>query len=106
MRSADPSEPDGSGAVAPDAAVFELLGNDIRLGIVRELAAAGAPVAFSRLRERVGVDDSGKFNYHLGRLEGRFVVKQEEGYGLTECGRAVVELIDVGMEPLDERRTD
>jgi DNA-binding HxlR family transcriptional regulator len=60
-------------AVARTAAeAFEVLGNEIRTAMVLELADAG-PLSFSELRERVGVTDSGRFNYHLEKLVGRFV---------------------------------
>jgi DNA-binding HxlR family transcriptional regulator len=60
-------------AVARTAAeAFEVLGNGIRTAMVLELADAG-PLSFSELRERVGVTDSGRFNYHLEKLVGRFV---------------------------------
>lgn len=99
MRNAEGLE---SAAVPVEPEVFELLGNDIRLRIVRELCTAepGCAVPFSRLRERVGVRDSGKFNYHLGRLRGPLVEKREDGYALTAAGRAVGALC--GEEPVAE----
>ncbi len=96
MPNAEPGGPENPEALPADSAVFELLGNDIRLRIVCQLRATepGCPMAFSRLRERVGVGDSGKFNYHLGRLQGTLVVKRQDGYALTPAGRAVAELLD------------
>jgi hypothetical protein len=38
----------------------------------------------------VDVDDSGRFNYHLGKLVGRFVRKTDDGYELALAGRHVV----------------
>ncbi|MFD1647492.1 DUF7347 domain-containing protein [Haloarchaeobius litoreus] len=75
--------------------VFELLSNDTRLGIVRELSVANADettdgsLSFSELRTRVGTRDSGQFNYHLGRLRGSLVEKTAAGYELTELGLVV-----------------
>ena len=58
-------------------AAFALLGDETRVGILRALADAageGDPaLAFGELRSRVGARDSGNFNYHLSKLEGRFV---------------------------------
>ncbi|AUX10504.1 HTH domain protein [Halalkaliarchaeum desulfuricum] len=48
------------------------------------------PVPFSELRERVGVQDSGRFNYHLSELVPRFVQHREDGYALTHTGARIV----------------
>ena len=72
----------------PDA-TFDLLADETRLGIVRELGDAEGPISFAELRERVGVRDSGRFNYHLDKLTDRFVSKRENGYALTRAGRQI-----------------
>ncbi|NIS32577.1 MAG: helix-turn-helix domain-containing protein, partial [Actinobacteria bacterium] len=58
-----------AGFMAPDAA-YGLLGSEPRIGILQALGEADRPVTFSELKERVDVDDSGRFNYHLSKLEG------------------------------------
>jgi DNA-binding transcriptional ArsR family regulator len=71
------------------------LGDDTRLAILLELAAEanetgmGAGLSFSELRERVGVADSGRFNYHLDRLRGQFVAKVDGEYAARYPGLAV-----------------
>lgn len=66
--------------------VFSILGDETRIEILLELAAVasdqgiGEGLGFAALRERVGVTDSGRFNYHLGRLTGQFVTKREDSY--------------------------
>ncbi|QOS12611.1 HTH domain protein [Haloferax gibbonsii] len=92
---------------------FSLLADETRLAIVRALAASPRePLSFSELRDRVGVADSGRFNYHLGKLTGRFVKKSEEGYEIRLAGWAVVGAIlagaytrgdDIGAIPVDHR---
>ena len=72
----------------PDA-TFDLLADETRLAIVRELGDAEGPISFAELRKRVGVQDSGRFNYHLDKLTGRFVSKRENGYTLTRAGRQI-----------------
>jgi len=72
----------------PDA-TFDLLADEARLAIVRELGDAEGPISFAELRKRVGVRDSGRFNYHLDKLTGRFVSKREDGYALTRAGRQI-----------------
>jgi len=47
-------------------------------------------VGFSDLRRRIGMRDSGNFNYHLDRLVGQFVRKTDDGYRLTAAGLQVV----------------
>ncbi len=54
------------------------------------LAEAEAPLSFSELRQRVGIDDTGRLNYHLRELCGRFVRDGESGYELGTAGERVV----------------
>lgn len=83
---------DGEGPLPPDDA-FAVLGNETRMDILQTLARAESPLTFSELRERVGVSDSGQFNYHLNKLAGHFVEESEAGYGLRGAGRRVIEAV-------------
>lgn len=77
--------------VSDDAVeAFSLLGDDTRLAIIRALWDADDPLTFGELRTRVGVRDSGRFNYHLKKLNERFVRKREGGYELRFAGRRVM----------------
>lgn len=122
---ADANPPDSSAPTAADWAdprgseTFSLLGNETRLAILLALWEAADPFAegtwdptegnripFSELRDRVGIDDSGQFNYHLGKLEGLFVEKDVEGYNLLPAGNTIVRTLvsiagfnDVSLEP-------
>ncbi|WP_435334129.1 ArsR/SmtB family transcription factor [Haloarchaeobius sp. TZWWS8] len=71
---------------------FALLGNETRVAILHELwrSLGEGPVSFSDLRERVGMRDSGQFNYHLTKLTDAFVRKTDDGYSLRFAGMAVV----------------
>jgi hypothetical protein len=73
-------------------AAFAAVADELRVRILRELWNADDTLSFSELRERVGVRDSGRFNYHLGELRGRFVEKDEDagGYDLRFAGRKLV----------------
>lgn len=79
------------------ADALELLADDTRLAILRALAdrREAAPddptLSFTELRERAGVADSGRFNYHLRELCGQFVRERPEGYELGYRGAAVVD---------------
>lgn len=75
---------------------FSLLGNETRIAILWAIHEADESVPFSDLRERVGVRDSGQFNYHLDKLAGTFVRKTESGYELTFAGLRVVGAILAG----------
>lgn len=92
--------------LTPDEA-FSALGNEIRVGILRTLGDANVPLAFSDLYDRLAVEDSAQFNYHLDKLVGHFVRKTEEGYALGRPGRRVVESILAGAvtEAPDMSRT-
>lgn len=81
---------------------FGVVANETRIAILRALwdertadpeavdGPRSEPVAFSTLRERVGVADSGQFNYHLGKLVPEFVQHREDGYALTHAGTRVI----------------
>ena len=81
---------------------FKLLGDETRLAILLALWDAYDPratengITFSDLRHRVGVQDSGQFNYHLGKLEGQFIQKTEAGYELLRPGRKLIQSIIAG----------
>lgn len=75
-------------------AVFDLLSDEPRAGTVRQLAAASGGLRFSTLRRRVGVRDSGRFNYLLGRLRGQLVERHDERYVLTERRRHAAATLD------------
>ena len=77
-------------AIEPEAA-FSVLADGSRLDILHALYEAdGQTATFSELRDAVGMADSGKFNYHLGKLRGRFVRKTNDEYELRSAGRNVV----------------
>jgi DNA-binding transcriptional ArsR family regulator len=81
---------------------FGLLSNETRLAILLALWEAYDPVAgtttmsFSDLRERVGMRDSGQFNYHLEQLIGRFVASVDGGYELRNSGHKLIRTVIAG----------
>jgi DNA-binding transcriptional ArsR family regulator len=87
----DETSPNGD-TIAPEEA-FGLLGNATRVEILRVLGEVDEALSFSDLYDRVDVDDSGQFNYHLDKLVGHFVRKAESGYVLDRPGRRVVEAV-------------
>ncbi|MFW6152937.1 MAG: winged helix-turn-helix domain-containing protein [Halobacteriota archaeon] len=79
---------DDDDAEPPD--LFDLLSDATRRRIIEELYVASEPtLRFSELTRRVGVRDSGRFNYHLSRLRGSVVERTDEGYRLTDRGELV-----------------
>lgn len=109
----DSSQPDSPLEVAAGAAgprvteAFELLSNETRLAILLALweayepLADTNPIAFSELRDRVGVRDSGQFNYHLGKLTDRYIEETDDGYSLNNSGLNIVQAVIAGTG-LDE----
>lgn len=81
---------------------FALLGDETRMAILEALweeyepGPDDDPISFSRLRERVEVAPSSRFNYHLGELVGGFVRKTGDGYVLSESGNRVVRAVMAG----------
>ncbi len=83
--------------IEPEEA-FALLADETRLGILRAIWDADVrTVTFTELRRAVGMRDPGQFNYHLNKLVGRFVVRTDEGYRLTQTGKQVNGAIASGM---------
>lgn len=107
---ARPSPPFGCDGGESDAALttlFELLSDETRLRIVSALAASehahpdDPALRFAALRERVEARDSGRFNYHLQKLDDVLVEKSEDGYRLTPVGRKIVGLVsDISIDPI------
>jgi len=72
--------------------------HEIRLGILRALwRAENHALPFSDLRRAVGVRDAGKFNYHLSKLEGRFVTHVEDRYELLYPGHRLIDAVQSGV---------
>lgn len=86
---------------------FAALGDETRVAILEAFVDArradpkNSRLSFSALRERAGVADSGRFNYHLGKLRPRFLEERDGGYELTYAGREVVGAILSGTPDPD-----
>lgn len=87
---------DERGTILSPNKAFAVLGNETRMAILQALWSAERPLTFSELRSRVGVGDSGKFNYHLGRLDGHFVHQAADGYLLQAAGEHVIRAVLAG----------
>jgi hypothetical protein len=88
-------------AALEPAEAFLLLADETRVRIVAELAEAWVDdwpgrVGYADLMRRVGVEDSGRFNYHLGELVGRFVARRDDRYKVTFDGLRVYRAIVAG----------
>lgn len=88
--------------VTNPADAFGALSDPLRVGILQTLGEYHretrneTPIGFADLRRRVGVDDSGRFRYHVNQLCGNFVEKVDEGYCLTYAGGKIVAAILMG----------
>lgn len=82
---------DGSNSTDPHEA-FHLFGHELRLDILLALNdAEDYSLAFAELQSEVDERDSGKFSYHLSKLEGLFVEKVEDQYVLKHPGHRVID---------------
>jgi len=75
--------------------IVSVVGDETRLRILivltRAVEEGDSPgLSFSELRDRVGVEDSGRFNYHLDKLRDTFVAKVDDRYVARGPGRRVV----------------
>ena len=89
---------------------LSVLGEETRARIVVALGDAVDPedanpgvLAFSELMDRVGAEDSGRFNYHLDKLVGTFVRKVDDGYRLHPPGHLLYRAIVAGTLTERER---
>jgi DNA-binding transcriptional ArsR family regulator len=94
---------DGSTMLSPEEA-FTVLGNEVRLEVLRTLGEADEPLAYSELFERMEYDDPGNFSYHLDKLVDHFVAKTDAGYVLRRPGERVMEAILSGAVTTDPIR--
>jgi DNA-binding transcriptional ArsR family regulator len=80
------------------ADAFGVLADPVRVEILAALWRADEdPLAYSALRDAVGLRDSGRFSYHLGKLTDHFVVKADAGgYRLRPSGLLVINAIYAG----------
>ncbi len=91
---------DELGTLAADA--FSVLSNETRLLTLLALWEAYDPfatnnaVSFSELYDRVDADDTGNFNYHLGKLNDGFITQVDEGYELSSAGLSLVQAVVAG----------
>lgn len=89
-----------SDSLSPEEA-FLLVANETRARIIQELGLAWSTdwpgiISYSALMDRVGAEDSGRFNYHLSKLTGRYVSDRDEGYKLNFPGLRIYRSIVAG----------
>lgn len=78
---------------------FSLLGEPVRLRILLALAGTRRAnwthdgLSYSDLRAAAGVEDGGRFNYHLDRLQDQFVLADGDRYRLTYAGSRIVNIV-------------
>jgi hypothetical protein len=79
-----------------------VLADETRVRILKALGDAtterpGLPrLSYTALRERAGIRDSGRFNYHLSRLEGTWIEKHDDGYKLPKRGQKLYDALVAG----------
>lgn len=90
-----------AGRTTPDDA-HAALADETRLRILSALADhyreawSSGWLSFSELRDRVGVRDTSRFSYHLGKLRGEFIVKENEQYRPTIAALEIVSAVRAG----------
>lgn len=94
---------------------FTLLGNEIRVEVLRILGDAyvergSSRLSFSELRSRTNTDDPGNLTYHLRKLVGHLIEKTDDGYALRSEGIRLYESMRAGIfdqpKELERRSVD
>lgn len=83
------------------ADLFKPLANEIRMEILWTLARSTGPLPFTTLQEKIGIEDSGNFHYHVSQLNNHFIRNTGEGYELRYPGRALIQAIKHGGITID-----
>jgi len=93
-----PGTVDGSPVEMDPQEAFQLFSHELRLEILLSLwEAPDYSRTFTGLREDVGERDSGKFTYHLSKVEGQFVAQVDDRYVLQYAGHRVIDAIRSGV---------
>lgn len=87
--------------VEPVRRAYDRLASEVRLRIITALGDASgedgyATLPFSDLQRAAGVDDSGRFTYHLKQLVDEFIEDTEGGYCLTLAGIRTYQAVVAG----------
>jgi len=86
------SDPNADVDVDQAAAAFGSLADENRIAIL--LALWGADdLSFAELQSAAGFEDSSRFNYHLSKLVGRFVEKDDDRYRLRAAGAKAIDVV-------------
>jgi hypothetical protein len=80
----------------PDADAFGKLADRTRVDILTGLDALETPAAYADVFEESGVEDRGRFNYHLRALRDHYVEQSTAGYELTQAGRHALNALAAG----------
>ena len=83
---------------------FSALSNETRLDILEALWIHG-DATFIDLYDRIALEDTGQFTYHLNQLVGEFIYKSEERYKLTHAGREIVMTVRSSIDGKNPLRT-
>lgn len=97
----EPTEPPGDGEHLDPEEAFVLFADETRVRILKALGDAWVEDwpgrrSYTEVMEAVGATDSGRFNYHLDRLVGRFVSHDGDTYKLNFPGLVVYRTILAG----------
>ena len=93
-----------SGALDPVSETFGALSDPARLEILVALARGETPMAYSTLRAATNVQDKGRFNYRVRQLRGEFIQRTDDGYVLTDGGRAFLRTVLTDADLARNRR--
>jgi len=80
---------------------LSILADETRLGVIEAIGDASGDgeyvtLSYSTIQQALDGVDSGKLNYHLRQLRGRFVERTDDGYRLTVPGIRVYQAVSSG----------
>lgn len=74
-------------------ALFDSLGHPMRIRILE--AVNDAPLSFSEIKRKVGIESSGHLTFHLDKLQGLVKVNGNGDYALSDDGKEALRLVSV-----------
>lgn len=76
--------------------MFEAVSHPLRVKILKKLVEK--PMGFSELKRELGIESSGRLDFHLKKLEGLIAVNREGKYYVTSDGYAALQAVDAARK--------
>ena len=84
--------------------IYSILSHELRKNLLQLLEREGY-LQYTDLMEKLGIDKTGKLNFHLNKL-GSLIEKDEKFYYLTEDGKRILKILNLNNRILSGEDID